>query len=395
MLFLDRKDKEKSTADIDSIITAEIPDLESDLQYFTCVTEYMVHGPCGISNPSSPCMSDGRCTKYFPKKFVEVTCLDEDGYPVYKRRDDGRVVIKDGVPLDNRYVVPHNRDLLLKYQAHINVEWCNQSRSIKYLFKYINKGNDRVTTAFYETSTNEGSTTEYDEIKMYYDCRYISACEACWRIFAFPIHFNDPHVQRLSFHLPEEQSVLFSEHDQIDDVLNRPTVKQSMFLGWMEANKIYPEARKLLYSEFPTKFVWRDREWTPRQQRYAIGRIFFVAPGSGEKYYLRCLLNIVRGPHSYEEIRCIDGVQYNTFRDACYALGLLADDKEYIDGITEASQWSSTASLRRLFATLLLSGSMSRPEVVWNECWRYLSDDILYRQRTLLLYPGKCYCTSF
>lgn len=73
-------------------------------------------------------------------------------------------------------MVPHNRFLLLKYGAHINVEWCNQSKSIKYLFKYVNKWNDRVTAAFSQ-SVNKEDSSNFDEINMHYDCRYISSYE--------------------------------------------------------------------------------------------------------------------------------------------------------------------------------------------------------------------------
>lgn len=283
-------------------------------------------------------------------------------------------------------MVSHNRFLLLKYGAHINVEWCNQSRSIKYLFKYVNKGNDRVTAAFSQ-SMNEEDSSNIDEINMYYDCRYISSCEAAWRILEFPIHHREPPVERLAFHLQDEQNVIFSDDDPIDAVANRPRVRESMFLSWFEANKRFTEARELTYAEFPLKFVWKKdtKTWEKRRtSAFSIGRIFFVPPGSGELYYLRLLLNVIRGAKSYEDLKRINNRDHQTFRDACYALGLLDDDKEYVDAINEASDWGMPSYLRQLFAMLLLSNSMSRPEYVW----QLLSEDILHEERVLLSNPG-------
>ena len=111
----------------------------------------MIHGPCGSSNKSSPCMKGGKCSRYYPKKFQNSTIVDQDGYPIYRRRDNGHTILKNSVIVDNRIVVPYNPMLLLKFQAHINMEWCNQSTSIKYLFKYINKGYDRITAAIVPT----------------------------------------------------------------------------------------------------------------------------------------------------------------------------------------------------------------------------------------------------
>ncbi|KAH7520856.1 hypothetical protein FEM48_Zijuj08G0190200 [Ziziphus jujuba var. spinosa] len=182
---------------------------------------------------------------------------------------------KNGIALDNRYVVPHNCYLLLKYGAHINVEWCNQSRYIKYLFKYINKGHDCVTATFYGNA-NDGNMHGYmDEINMYYDCRYISPCEAAWRIFGFDIHYKDPLVERLKFYLPNEQNIVFQDTNLIDAIMNRNTMINSMFSAWMDANKKYVEARELTYAEFPTRFVWKssEREQHPRKHGFAIGRI--------------------------------------------------------------------------------------------------------------------------
>ncbi|CAH9070565.1 unnamed protein product [Cuscuta europaea] len=162
-----------------------------------------------------------------------------------------------------------------------------------------------------------------------------------------------------------------------------------MFLAGFKANEIYPQARNLTNAEMPIKFVWKPstREWVPRKRNFATGRLFYVPPACGELFYLRCLLNVVRGPTCFENIKKVDGVQYDTFRDACYALGLLNDDKEYIDAIKEASFCATTHCLRKLFVALLIVDCLSRPEEVWKKCWVFLSEDILHKQRVMLNHP--------
>nr|GEV87113.1 uncharacterized protein [Tanacetum cinerariifolium] len=150
----------------------------------------------------------GKCTKQFPKKFFKRTMTDSDGFPVYKRPDNGRFIEKGKMKLHNGYVVCYHKRLLKTYQAHINVEWCNQAGSIKYLFKYINKGLDRITAKVCtDKNANQETTDEevVDEIKDYYDCRYLSACESTWRIMRYEVHYNYPPAERLPFHLLGEQ----------------------------------------------------------------------------------------------------------------------------------------------------------------------------------------------
>src|SRR4051812_35409608 len=145
IIFLHPTSKYPNADDIDKIISAEIPDENSDHELYNLVKSHMIHGPCGRLNLNAPCTRDGKCSKYFPKEFRPQTIVDQDGFPVYRRRDNGHTVLKNGIRFDNRHVVPYNSGLLKKFRGHINMEWCNQSSSIKYLFKYINKGYDRNT----------------------------------------------------------------------------------------------------------------------------------------------------------------------------------------------------------------------------------------------------------
>ncbi|XP_021980159.1 uncharacterized protein LOC110876288 [Helianthus annuus] len=380
-LFMKVDHKLPTIDHIDPFISAEIPDKKEDPELYSLVTDYMIHGSCGNANLNCPCMVDKRCSKNFPKKFTPHTTIDSNGFPVYRRRDSGHTFIKSGVRLDNRNVVPYNKRLLKRYQAHINVEWCNQAGSVKYLFKYINKGPDMATAVVSGDTSSTIKEKPKDEIKEYYDCRYISACEASWRIFSNEVHYRYPAVMRLPFHLPGQQNVVYGADGDIDNVLSKPSVASSIFMQWMKLNETNEDARKLTYVEFPSKFVWilKDRCWQVHKLYQCVGRIHSVSPALGEPYFLRILLNKVKGPRSFEEIRTVNGQLFPTFRDACYAMGLLDDDNEYVEAIKEASFEGHAGYLRALFATLLLSNTLSWPEFVWENTWKYLADDIVYR----------------
>ena len=194
----------------------------------------------------------------------------------------------------------------------------------------------------------------------------------------------------MNFHLEGEEPIVFEDHEDLEEVIRKPHIRDTKFVAWMDANMKYLEARELTYNEFPLKFVWKASEpkWTPRKQGLSIGRIHFVPPGSGEKFYLRTLLNYVKGPMSFDDIKTVNNHKYDSFKDACFALGLLGDDKEFIDCINQAGQWGTTDYLRRLFVALLVSNQFSRPDHVWDKTWPHLSDDVLRRQKRILRVQG-------
>lgn len=216
--------------DIGRIVSAEIPNAEIDPELYNLVRSHMIHGSCGSGNRYAPCMKEGICSKYFPKEFQAQTIVDQDGFLVYKRRNSGNSVLKNGIQLDNPHVISCNTFLLMKFQAHINMEWFNHRSSIKYLFKYINKGYDRIIVAIVLSDDRNPIEQQcVDEIKQYIDCRYVSPCDAYWRIFYFHIHGRKPAVERLFFHCEGENLVYYTDVDRIKIVLDKPSVTKSMF----------------------------------------------------------------------------------------------------------------------------------------------------------------------
>lgn len=113
-----------------------------------------------------------------------------------------------------------------------------------------------------------------------------------------------------------------------------------------------------------------------------------MSPVSGELYYLRMLLMIVKGTMCYADVRTYDGVVYPTFRQACEARGLLESDNEWYLLFDEAVLSASSSQLRQLFVTVVMFCSVGNVRSLFEKYWVYFTDDIQRRLRIALSNPS-------
>ena len=204
LIVLHENYKIKSINQFDHVISAELPNPKKNPKLYEIVTQHMIHGPCGI-NTNKLCMKNNYCSKRYPKKFQDFTNFDEFGFVQYKRRKGPTHITKDGTVIDNRWIVPYNPYLLLKYNCHINVEIKAKITAIKYLCSYLHKGSDKAVIKLYQKNKNETN-----EIKKYLDCRVISASEGAWKILTEYMSEMSHSVLPLEIHLPNHQTITYS-----------------------------------------------------------------------------------------------------------------------------------------------------------------------------------------
>ncbi|GJZ87926.1 DNA helicase [Tanacetum coccineum] len=220
LLWVDSASKIQGPEDVDRLISAELPDPQVDHQGYKVFSAMMIHGPCDPVNMSATCMEGDKCSKGFPKKFTEKTFFDDQGHVHYRRRDTCVSALKHQIRLDNSNVVPYNRDLLLAYDAHINVEPLGQPSNATY-----------------------SSRQPVDEIQNYVEDRFVCPHEAIWRILKFDIHSREPAVQMLSVHLKDMQRITFRDRDRIESVINLPGRKRTTLTEWFAYNAANEDGR--------------------------------------------------------------------------------------------------------------------------------------------------------
>lgn len=372
ILFILRdSDKLRDKECVDFIVCAEIPNQEENPRLYNIVKQCMVHGPCGPFNRNSICMKDGQCSKGFPKEFTHETNMNVNGYPMYRRRNNGVRITVGPHTVDNRWIVPYNPYLSLKYNAHINVEVCSSVRSVKYLYKYIYKGHDCTSVQLRINAEGQQFET-IDEVNLFLDCRYVSPPEAMWRLHERKLFDRSHSVQRLPVHLPDEQTIFFLADEDLQNVVARET----KLTGFFNLCQREEAARQYFYTQIPEFYTWNKGEWTQRR-RFAntIGRMYTVNPQDRERYFLRLLLLHVKGPRSFEHLRTVDGTVYASFQETAEKLHLLDNDQEWIRCLEEAVTSKMPSQLRQLFAVICLFCSPSNIPQLWENFRQPLSED--------------------
>ena len=200
-------------------------------------------------------------------------------------------------------------------------------------------------------------------------CRYVCAPEAMWRLSEYPLQHHSHTVIRLPVHLPNQQRVYFHEGNE-EAALADATAGNSELTAYFALCQTDEEARQYTYVQIPLHYRFNKsrKVWQPRKRGgdKVISRMFSVSPKETEKFHLRVLLLHVQGVCSFEDLRTVHGVEYETFTESCRAQNLLQDDTEWDSVMMEASGFRMPKQLRELFATICVHCQPSDPLSLWN-----------------------------
>jgi flagellar biosynthesis GTPase FlhF len=398
LLILDKDSKIRTPEEIDETVCAEIPDKEKFPRLHAIVTSNMIHGPCGALNMKCVCMEedkDGKkkCCKDYPKEFREKTEAGNDSYANYRRRKDGETYeLPNGTIIDNKWIVPYNKYLSLKYNAHINVEICASVKCVKYLYKYIYKGHDCARMVI---SINGNDEIVHDEVKRYVDMRYVTPHEAFWRIFDLDLDEKSHSITRLDLHLPDQQIVYYKPDEDIKKKLEKAETKHTTLTAWFELNKVNSDARDLYYHEIPEKFTFKKNDddtnkiWakkggeTGRINKPCIGRMYTAHPSQGELFYLRLLLLHVKGAQSWKDLLIVEEHECENFEEAARKMGLIEDEKEWENYFEEAVTYATAPKLREIFVSILNHGEKLNVKGLWEKFKEDMYEDFVYQKNSV------------
>ncbi|KAE8188271.1 hypothetical protein CF336_g6221 [Tilletia laevis] len=275
---------------------------------------------------------------------------------------------------DDAMVSQYSPLLLLLWNGHCHIDIAVSHHTFVYLFKYVAKGPDY---AHYRIISDEdGQSSQQarpEDIGIdYINARYLSATEACWRIFGLPLTHKSPSVARLAIH---------------DSQANRPQFRGRKETGSDASSLIryflrpdhfrdldYVTYYETISSRAATRDELNDSDRLPPE--HYLERTEPALNFEQRVVYRRRKGSKAARIKTTELKTSPDGTVHSTFQQAAEYEGLIENDDEPDQVVQEAvSIHRSPADLRFLFGMLIQEGASAMP--IWTRFKDHFSRDYL------------------
>jgi len=354
-------------------------DDEATQRYKRYVDSYMIHRCYSVSKGG--CLNlNGICKRGYNQCERKETTIDDRGFPQYRRRLNMEFDCYDTPKERNKNlsVVPHNRDILLDWNGHANVEFCGKAYTLCYLYKYLYKGSKPKTVELSNRFRKESGEPLRNEVDIYIRGQYICANEAVWRFMRHP-SYPAPSPPVITVKVTTRNELELSVQDKntshMELYLRRPKQFEnytfsefwSTFIYDTDCSKYASTNNKYYEVQLQNRRKYYVYERINNSDRTLV-RIGTVSYTCGEKFYLRLLMlyriipcAIRDDPFKvdinmfYKSIQTIDGIYYPTFQEAAVAAGIVQNMEVMID-IFEDFSTRSPLNIRILFANLTVNG---------------------------------------
>lgn len=193
------------------------------------------------------------------------------------------------------------------------------------------------------------------------------------------MHNEYPSVIRLAVHLEDEQSICYDPDKNDETVRNlMEENKKTTLTEWFEFNSENSNYHHLTYEEFAKEFRWNNqtKKWTKFQRNVKkVARMYTISPKDCERYALRCILKCKKGATSFLDLKTVNGIQFQTFKDAAFEMKLFENDNSHIETMDEIVSVQMPKQCRSVFAYLLIFFKIRKPFDFWQKYKAKLCDD--------------------
>ena len=259
--------------------------------------------------------------------------------------------------------------------------------TLKYLFKYLNKPDERANFEVFRVVNGQRS----NEIDTYRDSRWMCVYEALYGIFRFPLAYASHSFFSLDVHLKNQQRVVFGADLPPNDAeLDRRA--RTTLTAYFNYNRDHPndDTRHLTYIQFADSMHWiaARKEWVSKggrrnavpadgvpaarpvpvrgrghvagapadNRRYPVANPYIPHFQKGELFFIHVLLRQVPGPTSFEDLLTVNGEIQNTFENACKLRGINMEEVQWEFFFEEILDAESPSSSRKSFAFIIQAG---------------------------------------